>query len=92
MAGRCVFLMENISADAMKELNSIYFVNLGTGIDIKIKDLSQILKNIMGFDGNIKYYNLIPYGGKRKILGIHVIRNLGFQANNNLVENLFKIY
>ena len=92
MAERCVFLMENINADAMKELNPDYFVNLGSGIDIKIKDLAQLLKNIVGFEGNIKYDNAKPGGTKRKLLDINLIRNLGFQVNYNLEEGLFKIY
>jgi GDP-L-fucose synthase len=88
MADGCVFLMENINAKDMKKISPDYFVNLGTGEDIKLKDLALLIKNIVGFDGDIKYDLSKPDGTPRKLLDVSRIKGLGWEAKISLDEGI----
>lgn len=72
LAYACMFLMENYN---YKEIGE--FVNVGTGEEIKIKDLASLLKEIVGFDGKISHDFARPDGTPRKLLDISRIRKLG---------------
>ena len=60
LARACVYLMENRSADKIGE-----FVNIGTGEDIQIKDLAELVKDTTGFTGKIEWDNSNPDGTPR---------------------------
>jgi len=92
MADGCVFLMENVNADQLKIVVSDYFVNLGTGEDIKIKDLALIIKNIVGFEGDIKYDISKPDGTKKKLLYILKLKGLGWQPKIRLDDGIINAY
>ena len=92
MADGCVFLMENINAEDMKRISPDYFVNLGTGEDIKLKDLALLIKNVVGFEGEIKYDLSKPDGTPRKLLDVSRMTSLGWGAKNSLEEGLKKTY
>jgi len=62
LASCCVFLMENVNAEDIKKLNQDYFVNVGTGEDLKIKELAQIVKDTVGFQGEISWDRSKPDG------------------------------
>jgi len=55
LADACVYLMENVDAEEMSKLCPDYFVNIGIGVDMKIKDLAVMVKEIVGFKGEIRY-------------------------------------
>jgi GDP-L-fucose synthase len=67
-------------------------INVGSGFEIKIKDLAEIIKNIVGFKGEIKFDKSKPDGMKRKILDINLINKLGWKAKYDLREGLKKTY
>ena len=92
MADGCVFLMENVNADQLKMIVSDYFVNLGTGEDIKIKDLALIIKNNVGFEGDIKYDISKPDGTKKKLLYILKLKGLGWQPKIRLDDGIINAY
>jgi GDP-L-fucose synthase len=92
MADGCVFLMENFNANQLKMVVSDYFVNLGTGEDIKIKDLALIIKNIVGFEGDIKYDISKPDGTKKKLLYILKLKGLGWQPKIRLDDGILNTY
>uniref|UniRef100_A0A7C3RL24 GDP-L-fucose synthase n=1 Tax=Dictyoglomus thermophilum TaxID=14 RepID=A0A7C3RL24_DICTH len=92
MAEGCIFLMENIDAEEMKKITSDYFVNLGTGEDIKIKDLALLIKNILGFEGEIKYDLSKPDGTPRKLLDVSKIKSLGWKPKISLEKGIKKTY
>ncbi len=92
LADACVFIMENIGADEIKNLSSDFFVNVGAGNDIKIKELAKLVKNIIGFNGDISYDLSKPDGTPRKLLDISKIKALGWQSKIGLKEGINKTY
>ena len=56
------------------------FLNVGTGNDISIKDLSKIIKNIIGFEGEVKWDISKPNGTPKKQLDVERINSLGWYS------------
>jgi GDP-L-fucose synthase len=92
MADGCIFLMENINTEDMKNISADYFVNLGTGEDIKLKNLSLLVKSIVGFEGEIKYDTSKPDGTPRKLLDVSRMKSLGWKAKISLEEGIKRVY
>jgi GDP-L-fucose synthase len=63
-------------------------INIGSGSDLKIKKLAEIIKNIVGYKGQIKFDKSKPDGMKRKILDITLIKKLGWKPKYNLNKGL----
>ena len=84
LADALLFLMQHYS----DELH----VNVGTGEDIAIADLAAIIKEIVGFDGNIVYDTSKPDGTPRKLLDVSLLQNLGFHYKTDLRTGISKVY
>ncbi len=84
MAEACVFLMENNIHDG------IY--NVGSGVDITIRELAEAVKEIIGFEGNISYDTRQPDGTHRKLLESSRMKQLGWQAKTMLKDGIAKAY
>lgn len=67
-------------------------VNVGSGKDISIKELSEIIKEITEYKGNIVFDHSKPDGTLRKLLDSELINNLGFKPIFNLKEGLKETY
>ena len=76
LANALIFLMENYDS---KET-----INVGTGKDISIKELSYSMQNIIGFNGDIEWNTSMPDGIARKLLDVSKINNLGWKADIKL--------
>lgn len=87
LAGACVFMMENYDYSDIGE-----FVNIGTGEDIKIKELAHLVKNIVGFDGEIRHDLSKPDGTPRKLLDISRMKVFGWEPKTSLEEGIRKTY
>ncbi|VAX37831.1 GDP-L-fucose synthetase [hydrothermal vent metagenome] len=87
LADACVFIMEKYNADDIGE-----FVNLGTGQDRQIKDYAEIVKEVIGFNGNIEWDTSKPDGTPRKLSNISRIKKLGWSVRVGLEEGLRKVY
>lgn len=87
LADACVFLMEKYSSQEIGE-----FINIGTGVDIKIKDLAVLVKNIVGFSGEIIFDETKPDGTPKKLLDISRIKSLGWSPSVNLEEGIRREY
>lgn len=85
LADACVFLMKHFNAEDIGE-----FINIGAGKDIKLKDLVRLIKEAVGFDGDIHHDPTKPDGVKKKCLDISRIRNLGWNPKIELKEGLKK--
>lgn len=92
LAEACVYLMENIEAEDMRKISPDYFVNVGTGEDILLKDLFELVKNILGYKGEIEYDTNKPDGTPRKLLDVNVLEKLGWKYNIKLEEGVKKVY
>lgn len=80
MADASVFLMENYDK---KE-----FVNIGTGKEISINNLAELVKTIIGYTGNIVYDSSKPDGTPRKLLDITKLTNLGWHYSTELNKGI----
>ena len=67
-------------------------INIGTGADITIKDVAQIVKEVVGFYGEIVFNAKMPDGTKRKLLDVSKIENLGWKHNISLKCGLQETY
>lgn len=79
MADACVFLME--TADC-KDIGD--FVNIGTGIDLKIKDLIDKIKKIAGYQGDVRYDTSKPDGTPKKLLDVTRLKSIGWSHKTSL--------
>jgi len=91
MADACVHLLENLDA---KELysGSLTHINIGSGTDQSIKDLTIIIRNIVGYGGKIYFDSTKPDGTLRKLLDIFWLEKSGWNKTNNLKTGLKKLY
>lgn len=87
LANACLYFMENYNA---KELPS--FINIGTGEDITIKKLVDLIRDIERYEGKIVWDTSKPDGMPRKVVGITVTNKLGWQAKVSLEEGIKKTY
>lgn len=67
-------------------------INVGTGTDVSILELSEIMKEIVGFEGSIRWNNDIPDGTFRKLLDISKLKSLGWKPENDLASGLRQTY
>ena len=84
MADACVFLMENNIS------NGIY--NIGTGCDVSIKQLAEVIMKTVGFRGNIVFDSSKPDGTPRKWLDVSRMADLGWLAQVGLEEGIKATY
>lgn len=84
MAEACVFLMESYSGNE--------FFNIGTGQDISIKDLAEMIRNIVGFRGKLVFDETKPDGMFRKVLDISKITRLGWKPKISLHDGIKQTY
>tara|TARA_A100001015_G_scaffold217597_1_gene244473 strand:+ start:4964 stop:5893 length:930 start_codon:yes stop_codon:yes gene_type:complete len=82
LADACVFLMKQYSGKS--------HVNIGTGKDISIRELSELISNLVGYDGDIVWDKTKPDGTYRKLLDVKKINSLGWYSSTSLEEGLKK--
>jgi GDP-L-fucose synthase len=87
LAQAALFLMEKYDYPDIGEI-----INIGTGEDIKIKDLAQLIKHIVGFAGEISYDLTKPDGTPRKLLDVSRIRRLGWKPETSLETGIRETY
>lgn len=87
MADSCVYLMENFDA---KEVGQ--FVNIGVGEDVSISELAEMIKDIVGFEGEIVYDTSKPDGTPRKLLDVSLLHALGWKHKITLKDGITKTY
>ena len=68
------------------------FVNIGAGKDITIKELAEIIKEIIGYKGDIKWDASKPDGTPRKLLDLSKIHALGWEHSTSLKGGIKKTY
>lgn len=84
MADACVYLMQNYDDGG--------FVNVGSGSEISISDLANMVKEIVGFQGKIIFDTTKPDGTPRKIMDISRLSSLGWQNSIALKQGIEKVY
>jgi GDP-L-fucose synthase len=84
LAEACYFLMMNYNEEE--------FVNIGVGEDISIKDLALLIKEIVGYPGDLKFDSLKPDGTPRKLMDVSRLHALGWKHKISLQEGIQKVY
>lgn len=84
LAEACVFAMNN--------KNVTELTNIGSGEDIAIADLANLIKKIVGFEGKIIFDTSKPDGPPRKVLDVSKINALGWKAKISLEEGVTRVY
>ena len=84
LARACVFLMENYTGSE--------FVNVGTGEDLTIRELAELIRNIVGFTGNITWDTSKPDGTPRKLMDVSKIKQMGWKPEIDLPTGIKSAY
>lgn len=84
LADACVYLMEQGYAGPL--------LNVGTGEDVTIRELAEIVMAVVGFSGRIVYDSTKPDGTPRKLLDVGRLATLGWQATTSLRDGIRKAY
>ena len=84
LADACVFLMKNYHGSEI--------INIGTGIDLTIRELAGMIKDVVGYNGEIFWDRAKPDGTPRKLLDISRIAALGWQPRISLRDGLRSTY
>lgn len=84
LAEACVYLMETYSDSEL--------VNIGTGIDVTIKELAETVKEIVGFTGSIQWDTSRPDGTPRKLMDVSKLHSLGWKHKIELKEGIALAY
>jgi GDP-L-fucose synthase len=84
LADACYFLMMNYDGEG--------FVNIGVGEDLSIKELAMLIKEIVGYKGELKFDPLKLDGTPRKLLDVSRLHSLGWKHKIPLKEGITKVY
>jgi len=96
MADACVFIMENIDFKdtydkSAKEIRNTH-INIGTGKDISIKELAELIKDIIGFKGELYFNTDKPDGTMRKLTDVTKLHSFGWRHKVELKDGISKMY
>lgn len=91
LADAVYFLMKNVNAADLYDQN-ISQINIGTGEDLSIAELADIISDAVGFKGRIIYDDSKPDGTPRKLMDVSRINNLGWKFTTPLKEGIEKTY
>lgn len=101
MADACVFIMENIdfkdvspephAQSTRSEIRNTH-INIGTGKEISIKALAELIKSIVGFNGDLVFNTSKPDGTMRKLTDVTKLHSLGWYHKIEIEEGVRKIY
>ncbi len=84
MADACVFLMQNYNESGI--------INIGTGKDVSIKELAEIIKAITGFEGTIVWDSNRPDGTPRKLLDVSKLSKINWTYSIDLEKGIEQVY
>ena len=87
LADACIFVM-SIEKEIYQQVSQNAHINIGSSEDISIKKLSELIGNLIGFDGDIVFNSTYPDGTYRKIMDSSRMYSLGWQPKISLVNGL----
>ena len=84
LASACVHLLQNYSEEV--------HVNVGTGEDVEIRELANIIKDVTGYQGKIVNDTTKPDGTPRKLLNVDLLHNSGWKHKVELKQGIETVY
>jgi len=98
MADACIYLMEKVDFKELVELNSVSsevrntHINIGTGKEISIKELGELIRQTVGFRGKLVFNTDKPDGTMRKLTDVSKLHKLGWQHQIEIAEGVKRMY
>lgn len=80
----CIFLLQHYSSDV--------HINVGSGVDISIKNLARSIASIVGFSGHLEFDDTKPDGTLRKLMNVDRLNELGWRSTTALPDGIQKTY
>jgi GDP-L-fucose synthase len=84
LADACFFLMNNYNEKGL--------VNIGWGDDVTILELAQLVKKIVGYEGDLKFDTTKPDGTPRKLMDVSKLANFGWKATTTLEDGIKAVF
>ncbi len=84
LADACVYLMD--------KFNEAGLVNIGTGEDLSILELAQLIQRITGYEGELRFDTSKPDGTPRKLMDVSKLHSMGWKARIGLEEGITAVY
>ena len=84
LADACYFLMDSYNEPTL--------INIGTGVDLTIKDLALLIKKTVGYEGNLVFDSSKPDGTPRKLMDVTKLHDLGWKHQINLEQGIKLAY
>lgn len=84
LADACILVLEKYSGES--------HLNIGTGSDITIADLAQLIADVIGYDGKLAFDTSRPDGAPRKLLDVSKVSALGWKAHTSLRAGIERSY
>jgi GDP-L-fucose synthase len=102
LAAACVYVFENLDFRdlvddpskfdlVVKDIRNTH-INIGSGVDITIRELVELVKDIIGYSGNIEWNSKLPDGTGQKLMDVSKIRALGWRDSIPLKEGISGVY
>jgi GDP-L-fucose synthase len=94
LAEACVFLMQLPDDEFQKPIDTEHapLINIGTGEDVTIRELAELVAGELGFTGELRFDTTKPDGTPRKLLDVSRMHALGWRAKTGLAEGIRKTY
>jgi len=93
LASACIHVMELSKEDIMQETEPMRsHINIGMGADVTIHELAELIRDVVGFEGALKFDESYPDGTSQKLLDVSRINRLGWKAKIELREGLERTY
>jgi GDP-L-fucose synthase len=95
LAAACLFVLKNVDFkdlifEGKPAINT--HINIGTGKDLRISELAELIKKITGFSGRLKWDSSKPDGTFRKLLDVSRINSLGWKEKISLEDGISSVY
>jgi len=96
MADACVHVMENVDFEDLKPADSVEIrnthINIGSGKEVTIRQLAELIQKVTGFEGEIHFDSSKPDGTMRKLLDVSKLGKLGWKCKIELEEGVRKVF
>lgn len=84
--------LANASVFLMNSYDELSHVNVGSGTDVSIKDLALLVRDVVGYQGELEFDTTKPDGTPRKLMDVSKINALGWRASTTLDQGIRSVY
>jgi GDP-L-fucose synthase len=93
MAEAAVFVLDlDLNIYQANTQSMLSHINIGTGVDVTTRELAETLKEVVGYEGELKFDTEKPDGAPRKLIDVSRLSKMGWKYNVQLKDGLSKTY